>query len=72
MKVAVFVTRRYDRESFDAANVAYGHALKDFEPSLLDDTAALAAKFPAVCSFVNDKLEPPPRSQSVIGSRPCH
>ncbi len=57
MKVAVFDTRRYDRESFDAANVAYGHELKYFEPRLVDDTAALAAKFPAICSFVNDKLD---------------
>jgi len=57
VRVAVFDTHRYDRESFDAVNVRYGHELRYFEPRLTADTVALAAGFPAVCSFVNDRVD---------------
>lgn len=59
MKLAVFDARRYDRDSFDHANAHYHHELAYFETRLTHDTASLAVGFPAVCSFVNDRLDPP-------------
>ena len=57
MKVAVFDTHRFDREAIERANAGYGHELRFFEPRLTTETAALAAGFEAVCSFVNDRLD---------------
>jgi D-lactate dehydrogenase len=57
VQVALFDTRTYDREAFAAANARYGHAITWFEPRLTPETAALAAGFPAVCSFVNDRVD---------------
>ena len=42
MRVAVFDTRSYDRQAFEAANLAFGHELSYFEPRLTSQTAALA------------------------------
>lgn len=56
MRVAVFDTHHYDRKSLGEVNKSFGHELVYFEPRLTPDTALLAAGFPAVCSFVNDKL----------------
>ena len=57
MHVAVFDTHRFDRDAFEAANVRYGHTLRYFEPRLTRETAALAAGFAGVCSFVNDRVD---------------
>lgn len=57
MKLAVFDSRTYDREAFTAANDRYGHDLTFLEPRLTPATASLAAGFPAVCSFVNDRVD---------------
>jgi D-lactate dehydrogenase len=57
MKVAVFSTKAYDREFLAAANAAHGHALTFLEPRLTADSWKLAADFPAVCCFVNDRLD---------------
>ncbi|HEY8461876.1 MAG TPA: 2-hydroxyacid dehydrogenase [Blastocatellia bacterium] len=59
MKVAIFSTKHYDRAFLEAANAAYGHELFFFEPRLTEETTALAAQFPAVCVFVNDRLSAP-------------
>ena len=59
MKVAMFDTHRYDRESFEQANVPFGHAITFLEPRLTRETAALAAGHPAICSFVNDRVDEP-------------
>jgi D-lactate dehydrogenase len=56
MRVAVFDTHSYERHAFEAANHRFGHELAFFEPRLTQDTARLAAGFPVVCSFVNDRL----------------
>jgi D-lactate dehydrogenase len=56
MQVAVFDTHRFDREALEAANARYGHTLRFFEPRLTTETAALAAGFEVVCSFVNDRV----------------
>jgi D-lactate dehydrogenase len=57
MRIAVFDTHRFDREALEGANARYGHGLTFFEPRLTVQTARLAAGFPAVCSFVNDRLD---------------
>ncbi|MFP2924014.1 2-hydroxyacid dehydrogenase [Pyxidicoccus sp. 3LG] len=59
MRLAVFDTHRYDREALEKANARFGHALTFFEPRLTLQTAPLAEGFPAVCSFVNDKVDAP-------------
>lgn len=57
MKIAVFSTKRYDREFFLEANRDFGHELVFFEPRLTPATVRLAADFPGVCPFVNDVLD---------------
>lgn len=57
MRIAVFNTRRYDREFFDPANAKRNHELVYFEPRLDRMTAPLAEGFPAVCIFVNDTAD---------------
>ncbi|MBP6366706.1 MAG: 2-hydroxyacid dehydrogenase [Nitrosomonas sp.] len=57
MKVAVFSTKKYDRELLDAANRVHGHDLSYFESHLGPATSRLAAGFPAVCVFVNDQVD---------------
>lgn len=54
MRVAVFSPKPYDRSFLHAANQAHGHDLVFLEPRLIQETAALAEGFPAVCIFVND------------------
>jgi D-lactate dehydrogenase len=56
MKVAVFSSKPYDRQFLETANAAFGHELHFFEPRLTEDTASLAAGYPAICAFVNDQL----------------
>lgn len=55
--MAVFDTHTYDREALSAANDRYGHDLTFFEPRLTRHTASMAAGYPAVCSFVNDRVD---------------
>lgn len=59
MKVAVFSTKRHDRESLSAANSAAGqpHRLSFFEARLDASTAALATDSDAICPFVNDRAD---------------
>jgi D-lactate dehydrogenase len=55
MKVAVFSTKKYDREFLSAANGSR-HELRFFEPHLNEETVELATGFEAVCVFVNDQV----------------
>jgi D-lactate dehydrogenase len=57
MRIAVFGTRRHDRESLDAANADFGYGLTYFEARLVRQTAELARGFDVVCSFVGDRLD---------------
>jgi len=57
MRVAFFSTHAFDREFFDEANRRAGHDLRYLEPRLTALTAPLAAGYPAVCAFVNDRLD---------------
>ena len=56
MKVALFDTHGYERESFTAANERVGHELTFVEPRLTSETAPLAAGHDVACSFVNDRV----------------
>ncbi|CAN7432053.1 2-hydroxyacid dehydrogenase [Phenylobacterium sp. LjRoot219] len=57
MRVAVFSTKAYDRRFLDAANQAFDHQLDYFEARLDAASAPLARGYPAVCAFVNDRLD---------------
>lgn len=57
MRVAVFSAKAYDRRFLEAANATFGHAIDYFEARLDTTTASLAAGYPAVCVFVNDRLD---------------
>jgi D-lactate dehydrogenase len=57
MKVAVFSTKSYDRTFLESGNENYGHKLVFLEPRLTPETVSLARDFPALCIFVNDKLD---------------
>lgn len=57
MRIAVFSAKAYDRRFLDEANGAFGHQIDYFEARLDVHTAALAKGYPAVCVFVNDRLD---------------
>jgi len=57
MRIAVFDTHRFERETFRVANERFGYEITFFEPRLTRHTAPLAAGFAAVCPFVNDRLD---------------
>ncbi len=54
MKIAVFSSKSYDRQSLERYNAPFGHELTFFEPRLSPETVALGRGFPGVCIFVND------------------
>ncbi|MFM2433029.1 MAG: hypothetical protein RLZZ511_4243 [Cyanobacteriota bacterium] len=56
MKIAVFSTKSYDRDSLTAANSVHNHELCFFETQLNRHTALLAKDIPVVCPFVNDEV----------------
>jgi len=58
MKVAIFSTKRYDREFLDAANEGR-HELTYYEMGLWEETVPLSHGFEAICAFVNDDLSRP-------------
>jgi len=57
VKVAVYDTHSYEKEALEVGNLEHGHELVFLEPRLNASTAILAQGFPAVCSFVNDRLD---------------
>jgi D-lactate dehydrogenase len=57
MRVAVFSAKAYDRQFLNAANADFGHAIDYFDTRLDAVTARLARGYPAVCVFVNDRLD---------------
>lgn len=59
MKVTVFSTKEYDRCSLAAANQAVGglHEIEFLSAHLDSSTASLAKGAPAVCAFVNDRVD---------------
>jgi D-lactate dehydrogenase len=58
MRVVVFSTKSYDRDTLTGCNAAgHGHELVFQEPRLTPETSALADGFPVVCGFVNDVFD---------------
>ncbi len=57
MRLALFSTKPYDEQFFTAANERFNNELVFFEARLEQATTALAAGFPAICAFVNDRLD---------------
>lgn len=58
MRVGLFSTQIYDRNYFEQANIHAGHEIKYFNSAIhtVEEGARLASGFPAICVFVNDKL----------------
>jgi D-lactate dehydrogenase len=60
MRIVVFSTKSYDRQTLLECNAAgHGHDLVFQEPRLTLATVPLAAGFPVVCGFVNDVFDAP-------------
>lgn len=57
MKIAIFSTKPYDRTYLGSLNEKYGHELVFFDAPLNNQTCRLAEGFPAICIFVNDRLD---------------
>lgn len=57
LKIAVFDTHSYEQKALEIANLEHAHELVFLEPRLNASTAILARGFPAVCSFVNDRVD---------------
>jgi len=56
MRLAIFSTKSYDRESFSKINQDFNHQLTFFEAPLNKDTVNLTVDHEAICVFVNDRL----------------
>jgi D-lactate dehydrogenase len=59
VRVAFFSAHPFDRQFFDEANATRAHDLQYLEARLTETTSALARGCPAVCAFVNDRLDRP-------------
>ena len=57
MEIAVFSTQPYDEAYLQQANKSFKYHLVFFKQTLTASTVALAAGFPTVCIFVNDRLD---------------
>ena len=57
MKVAVFDTKSYDKQSLEQYQNMEDIVFKFFEAKLTADTARLAKGYDAVCVFVNDTVD---------------
>lgn len=55
MRIAVFGSKSYDKETFTANNTTE-HRFTFFLPPLNEDTVPMVKKFDAVCCFVNDAI----------------
>lgn len=56
MRVAVFSSKPYDRDSLISANAVHGHDLEFFDNALDSRSCGLVQGFEAVCVFVNDQV----------------
>ena len=67
MKVALFSTQNFERPFFMHANKKFRHELLFHKEALHQETAPMATGFPAVCAFINDKLDAVTLSALVAG-----
>lgn len=56
MKVAFFDSHMFEQNVFNSENEKFRHELTFFETRLAETSANLAAGFPCICAFVNDRL----------------
>ncbi len=56
MKIAFFDARTYERKAFATEAARFSHEIVYFETRLTEQSASLAANYPCVCAFVNDRL----------------
>lgn len=56
-KIAFFGAMPYDKQTFDAANEAFGYEIKYFSGNISVDNVSLTRGAEAVCVFVNDKVD---------------
>jgi D-lactate dehydrogenase len=59
MRILFFDAHPYERKAFIDANGSRSHQIEFTEANLSLETAKLASGYPAVCAFVNDRLDPP-------------
>lgn len=57
MKVAFFDSHRFEQNVFKDENEKSHHEITFFETRLTEQSANLAAGFPCICAFVNDRLD---------------
>lgn len=67
MKVALFSMQHFECPFFVQANKKFRHELFFHKEELHRETAPMAAGFPAVCAFINDKLDAVTLSALVAG-----
>ncbi len=67
MKAALFSTQDFERQFFTQANKKFRHELLFYKEVLHQETAPMAKGFPAICAFVNDKLDAATLSALVAG-----
>ncbi len=59
MQIAIFSNHKYEPELVREANRSFKHDLVFLTATLKNTTASLDSGFPAVCVFVNDRLDAP-------------
>jgi D-lactate dehydrogenase len=57
MRILCYSTKPYDRQFLAPAAKQTGHEIHFIEPRLTLDTAKLAETYPAICVFVNDRVD---------------
>lgn len=57
MKIAFFDTHQFEKHIFQKQNEKFNHEIVFFELRLSDQTANVAAGYPCICAFVNDRLD---------------
>lgn len=57
MKVAFFDSHSFEVNAFQTENEKYNHDVTFLQTRLMDQSAKLAAGFPCICAFVNDRLD---------------
>ncbi|SDA58760.1 D-lactate dehydrogenase [Pseudomonas sp. NFPP33] len=67
MRICLFSSKTYDRESFLAANGSPDWQLQFHEARLTHDSVALAKGSEVVCAFINDDLSAPVLEQLAAG-----
>ena len=67
MRVRHFSNHQYDQNSFEEADGSFKHELVFLSATLDSATVSLASGFPAVCAFVNDRLDAPVLAQLAMG-----